>query len=110
MDARGPVNYGGDPGDPRSGHVPGALHLPYKAVLDPESGCFLEDEALRQIFEAAAPDWQSSRIIPSCGSGYAATVVTLALAKLGVPAALFDGSIAVWKADPERPLKQGMEP
>jgi len=110
MDARGPIAYAGDPNDPRSGHIPGAVHIPYSAVLDPDTGRFLDDAALRQVFEGAAPDWQSRQIITSCGSGYAATVLTLALAKLGVASTVFDGSMAGWKADPDRQLNQGTTP
>lgn len=110
LDARGPMNYAGDPDDPRSGHIPGSLHVPFSSVLDPDTGCFLQDEALRHVFDAAAPDWRSRQIITSCGSGYAATVLMLALTQLGVAATLFDGSIAVWKAEPGRPLTQGTKP
>lgn len=110
LDARGPVSYAGDPEDPRTGHIPGALHVPYSSMLDPDSGCFLDDDALRRVFEEAAPDWQSRPIIASCGSGYSATVLMLALEKLGMASTLFDGSVAVWKADPARPLRQGMAP
>ncbi len=108
IDARGPVNFAGDPDDPRSGHIPGARHAPYRAVLDPDTGCFLDDAALRQVFEDAAPEWRARPIITSCGSGYAATVLLLALAKIGVEATLFDGSISAWKADPDRPMAQGL--
>ena len=110
LDARGPVSYAGKPEDSRSGHIPGAIHVPFSAMLDPDSGCFLDDAALRQVFDAAAPDWASRRIVTSCGSGYAATVVMLALDKLGAASTLFDGSMAVWKADPGRALTQGTAP
>lgn len=110
LDARGPVSYAGDPDDPRSGHIPGALHVPFSAVLDPDSGCFLDAPDLQRVFDDAAPDWRSARIITSCGSGYAATVLLLALGKLGVASTLFDGSMAAWKADPDRPLRQGTRP
>lgn len=110
MDARGPVNYAGDPDDPRSGHIPGAVHVPFSSVLDPDTGRFLDDDALRRVFDTAAPEWQSRQIITSCGSGYAGTVVSLALAKLGVASTLFDGSMGIWKSDPDRPLTQGTTP
>lgn len=110
LDGRGPANYAGNADDPRSGHIPGSIHTPFGAMLDPDTGCFLKDDALRRVFQEAAPDWQSRQIICSCGSGYAATVVMLALESLGVASTLFDGSIAAWKADPDRPLRQGTSP
>lgn len=110
LDARGPAGYAGDPDDPRSGHIPGSIHVPFSSVLDPDTGLFLSDDALRQVFQAAVPDWRARRIITSCGSGYAATVVMLALARLDVASTLFDGSVAIWNADPDRPMKQGTVP
>lgn len=107
IDARGPVGFAGTPDDNRSGHIPGAINLPFKAMLDAESGLFLGNDDLAAAFDGAVPDWRGGSVISSCGSGYAGTVVLLGLHHLGVDAPLFDGSIAVWKQDPARPLQQG---
>lgn len=106
MDARGPVTYAGDPENPRSGHIPGAVHVHFAKVLDPDTGRFLDNDGLKAVFDAEAPDWKSRPIITSCGSGYAGTVLSLALEKLGVQSTLFDGSTGVWKLDPARPFSQ----
>lgn len=106
IDARGPVSYAGTPGDATTGHIPGALSIPYSKLLDDHSGLFLNAQELSEIFDADAPAWRDTPIITSCGSGYAATVTLLALAELGHDGRLFDGSFSAWKQDPNRPIQQ----
>lgn len=106
LDGRGAQSFAGTPGDERTGHIPGTLNLPYSAVLDPETGLMLDQAALSKAFDAAAPHWRTAPIITTCGSGYAATVLLLALAEQGQGARLFDGSFAHWKQDPARPIAQ----
>ncbi len=106
IDARGPANYAGKPEDPRTGHIPGALNVPFSAMLDPDTGLFLDEQGIRAALDALAPTWRSNPLIASCGSGYAATVVLLALELIGESGTLFDGSFAVWKQDPTRPVEQ----
>ncbi len=107
IDARGPVSYAGKPDDPRTGHIPGALNLPFSTVLDPDAGLFLNSDEVARLLDKKAPEWRNRPIIASCGSGYAATVLLLALSELDKPAKLFDGSFAAWKQDPARPVEQG---
>lgn len=109
IDARGAENYAGKPDDPRTGHIPDTLNVPYRAVLDQDTGLFLGPETLSQVFDDLAPQWRETPIITSCGSGYAATVILLALTELERSAALFDGSFAVWKQDPDRPIERSPE-
>lgn len=106
MDGRGPVGYAGNPEDPRSGHIPGALNVPYSAMLDDATGLFLANDALAAAFDRLAPTWRRRRVISSCGSGYAGTVLMLAMAQLGVASSLYDGSMAEWKQDPARDVAQ----
>ncbi len=106
IDARGAAGFAGKADDPRSGHIPDSLNLPYSAVLDADTGLFLDPEALSKVFDEETPRWREMPIIASCGSGYAATVVLLALQELGRDASLFDGSFAIWKLDPDRPVQQ----
>ncbi|WP_299295437.1 rhodanese-like domain-containing protein [uncultured Tateyamaria sp.] len=106
IDARGAANYAGNADDPRSGHIPGALNVPFSAMLDPDSGTFLDADVIVKVLDERAPGWASKPLIASCGSGYAATVVLLALAMIDKTGILFDGSFAVWKQDPDRPVAQ----
>ena len=106
IDARGPVSYAGNPDDPQTGHIPSSLNVPYSAILDPETGLFLDPEAIENILDQKAGEWRNKPVITTCGSGYAATVILLALSQLDQPAKLFDGSFAIWKQDPDRPIEQ----
>lgn len=106
LDARGKSNYAGRKDEPRTGHIPGAINLPYHLFLDAETGVFLEPVNIKAIFDLHLPNWNNCKIISSCGSGYAGTVAMLALLELGVSSSLFDGSFAVWKQDASRKVEQ----
>lgn len=108
IDARGINGYTGNLEDPRSGHIPGAISIPFREVLDGETGCFKEDAILRTLFNKRLPNFKSSPIISSCGSGYAGTIILLALYQLGIEAPLFDGSFSVWKMDEDLPVERGL--
>ncbi len=107
IDARGLAGYAGKPDDPRTGHIPGALSVPFSTVLDPDTGLFLDSDHIAHLLDDMVPQWRDKPIIVSCGSGYAATVILMALSSLDKPAKLFDGSFAAWKQDPARPIEQG---
>ena len=108
IDARGAHAYAGTAGDPRTGHIPKSLNVPFRNVLDEETGLFLDPGALAQVFDEKAPQWREVPVITTCGSGYAATVILLALSELGRDARLFDESFSVWKQDPDRPVDQSI--
>ena len=45
-------------------------------------GFFLDSQTLPQVFDEKTPLWRETPVITTCGSGYAATVILLALAEL----------------------------
>lgn len=106
IDARGPIGYIGKPDDPRTGHIPGAFHVPFSAMLDTDTGLFLSLDQIERVFDQSAANWRDGKIISSCGSGYAGTVIMLALEQLGVASTLYDGSFAEWKQNPSRAVEQ----
>jgi thiosulfate/3-mercaptopyruvate sulfurtransferase len=102
-DARPAQRYAsGDPSiDPRPGHIPGALSVPWAANLDPD-GRLKATAELRETYAAAA----GRRAIAYCGSGVTACLDLLAMQRAGVEdLALYPGSWSQWGADPSRPAE-----
>ena len=98
VDARSAPRFRGEAPEPRpglrSGHMPGALNLPFDRLLTAE-GRMKSPEEIAAAFEAAGVD-PTRPVIATCGSGVTASVLALALEILGAPAAVYDGSWAEW--------------
>jgi thiosulfate/3-mercaptopyruvate sulfurtransferase len=110
IDARSRERYEGTAPEPwqgrRSGRIPGSLNVPFTDLIYPASGEMRSPAQLKNIFAAAHADI-SRPIITSCGSGVTAGVLSLALARLGVDSALYDGSWAEWGLPNGPPVATG---
>lgn len=99
-DARPAARFRGEAVEPRpglrSGHMPGACNLPFGAVLDPD-GTLKSVEGLRAAFAEAGID-PDRPVTTTCGSGVTAAILSLALARLGRDAPVYDGAWAEWGA------------
>lgn len=98
VDARPAGRFLGREGEPRpglrSGAMPGAVNTPLDALL--REGRLKPAEELKALFadRGVAPEAQ---VTTTCGSGVTASVVALALARVGRwDAAVYDGSWAEW--------------
>lgn len=100
VDARAAARFAGTEPEPRpgirSGHMPGAINLPFTELLVADSGLMKPITELSQVMDAAGID-PDRPIITTCGSGVTACVITLAMARLGRPiGAVYDGSWSEW--------------
>ncbi len=109
VDARAAERYRGDtePVDPRAGHVPGAINLPFPENL--EGGRWKSPEDLRERFaEHGITD--AAGVVVYCGSGVTACHDLIALEYAGLGRArLYPGSWSQW-SNTDRPAATGAEP
>jgi len=109
LDARANERFVGDvePIDAVAGHIPGAVNSPTADWLA-EDGTFRPDLA-EHWSDVVGEGRAEAGVAVYCGSGVTAAHHVLALAELGVDAALYPGSWSEWIRDPARPVARGPE-
>ena len=111
LDARIRPNYIGGArtgGDPRRGHIPGAVSAPAPDNVT-DYGNFADSETLGEMYLGYGIDG-SRPVGVYCGAGMSAAHTVLALATIGIDAAMYPGSWSQWVTDPERPVRRGARP
>ena len=110
LDARGEERYRGEtePMDPKAGHIPGAINMPYTGNL--EGKTFKSPDALKEQVEDLELS-QAEEVIVYCGSGVSAAHDLIALEEAGIKnAKLYVGSWSDWSSYPDNPVATGDEP
>ncbi len=109
IDMRSPEEFAGQASRAsRMGHIPGALNLPRKMLVNAQDGTLLPPERLAETFAAAGIDLGSGQpVVTYCNAGVSASFGYLALAALGIDhAAMYDGSWKDWGNDVSLPIEQ----
>ena len=108
VDARDHARFRGEtePLDPVAGHVPGAVNLPFTAML--QDGRIRDEDELRNIWQTLAGNPMPGDWSVMCGSGVTACHLALTAACADLPAPrLYAGSWSEWIRDSDRPVARG---
>jgi thiosulfate/3-mercaptopyruvate sulfurtransferase len=109
VDARPAARFAGEAPEPRaglrSGHMPGALNVPFAGLV--EDGRLVSADRVREAFRSAGVDLLQP-LVTTCGSGISASLLALALARLGrLDVAVYDGSWTEWGGQADTPVTTG---
>ncbi len=110
LDARSPGRFSGADPEPRaglrSGHMPGAVNLPWQAFVG-EDGTMKNADGIGAAL-ADARVASARPLVASCGSGVSAAMLLLGLHLVGRDdIALYDGSWSEWGSREDTPIVTG---
>lgn len=108
VDARSPEEYAGSAAQgARSGHIPGAVNLEWKRLLNPgDAPRLAEIPELQRLFAGAGVD-PAKEVVAYCQSGTRASLIYFALRLLGYPRVrMYDGSWSEWSSIADLPVQK----
>jgi thiosulfate/3-mercaptopyruvate sulfurtransferase len=112
LDARPTNAYAGEGPWIRNGHIPGAVNLPWKSLMDADNSRLLKpkEEILRIVEGKGAT--KDKLIVCSCGTGREGTNEYILFKHfLGYPRVkLYEGSFTEWSSYPDNPIVVGESP
>ncbi len=100
IDAREPREYAGKTpyGEKRGGHIPGAVHLYYKQLMDKQGELLSRGEIVAILQQRGVS--QSTQIVSYCSGGIRSAWLTCVLTDVGFNAKNYAGSMWEWSASP----------
>ncbi len=100
IDAREPREYAGKTpyGEKRGGHIPGAVHLYYKQLMDKQGKLLSRGEIVAILQQKGV--LQSTQIVSYCSGGIRSAWLTCVLTNVGFCAKNYAGSMWEWSASP----------
>lgn len=106
IDARSVEEYRGATPylEARGGHIPGAVHLEFKRVLDDKSA-LKDKDALQRLLREAGLDLERP-VIAYCTGGVRSALLVMALREAGIAAKNYDGSFWEWAKDDALPVEK----
>jgi thiosulfate/3-mercaptopyruvate sulfurtransferase len=111
LDVRESREYAGETpyGESRGGHVPGAKHLFYKALLESDGKVLPGNQIKRKLSEIGVRE--DDGVVSYCTGGVRAAFVTVLLNDAGIVARSYAGSMWEWSASPtdQYPLNKNKE-
>ena len=102
IDSRSPREYAGrNPhGEPRGGHIPRAINLHYRELMDDQGKLRSRENILAEL--AAKEIYPEDQIVIYCTGGVRSAWLTVVLADLGFNAQNYAGSMWEWSAGDEK--------
>lgn len=112
IDARSAAHYDGvRDSETGSGHIPGAVNIDWRSLVDGEPAAWRSTAELAEIFAEAGVE-PGDTIVGYCHVGQYATAMLFAARTLGYDVKLYDGSMQEWGGIMQLPLErpQAVEP
>ncbi len=110
LDARSAGEYAGtDVRAERGGHIPGAVHLDWQALMDPQDPPLLRPASqIREMLAERGLDDPDREVVVHCQTHHRSSLTYVVLRALGYPKVRgYDGSWSEWGNDPELPVETG---